>query len=421
MSPTRMWVAEVNGRSVGFVQDYRIGDYPDYAVLGPDPDAIGVDYALGEEWSGRGFGAQVLWAWMVRARHRFPEATTYFAAPDHRNAASLRMLAKAGFTEGLWFDEPQEDGSVDTVVGCTLDVAPASWDDRPMTTHPLLLAPRPGGPGRDPDRRHARASTDGKKAGQRGHGRRTGPSSPTCRSACTPRAARRRRTGGCCWCCRAWTPPARAASCGTPSAWSTRRACGSRRSRRRPTEELEHDFLWRIRKALPEPGLHRRLRPLALRGRADRPGRGLAPPDEIEQRYDAINDFERELTEDGTVIVKCMLHISPEEQRERLLARLDDPTKHWKYNPGDLDDRAQWDDYRTAYELALERTNTEHAPWYVVPSDRKWYRNLAVGQLLHRRAARHGPRRGRPRTSTWTPNGPGCSRRTRSPDPFGRR
>ena len=122
MSPTRMWVAEVNGRSVGFVQDYRIADYPDYALLGPDPDAIGVDYALAEEWSGRGLGGRVLWAWMQRAQHRFPEATSYFAAPDHRNAASLRMLEKLGFTEGVWFDEPQEDGSVDTVVGCTLDV-----------------------------------------------------------------------------------------------------------------------------------------------------------------------------------------------------------------------------------------------------------------------------------------------------------
>jgi aminoglycoside 6'-N-acetyltransferase len=122
MRPTRMWVAEVNGRSVGFVQDYRIGDYPDYAVLGPDPDAVGVDYALCEEWSGRGFGAQVLWAWMARARQRFPAATSYFAAPDHRNTASLRMLAKAGFTEGLWFDQPKEDGSVGTVVGCSLDV-----------------------------------------------------------------------------------------------------------------------------------------------------------------------------------------------------------------------------------------------------------------------------------------------------------
>ena len=122
MTPTRMWMAEVNGRSVGFLQDYRIGDYPEYAVLGPDADAIGVDYALSEEWSGRGLGARVLWAWMARARHRFPAAGAFFAAPDHRNTASLRMLAKAGFTEGLWFDEPRDDGTVATVVGCTLDV-----------------------------------------------------------------------------------------------------------------------------------------------------------------------------------------------------------------------------------------------------------------------------------------------------------
>ena len=77
-----------------------------------------------------------------------------------------------------------------------------------------------------------------------------------------------------------------------------------------------------------------------------------------------------------------MLHISAEEQKERLLARLDDPTKHWKFNPGDVDERALWPDYREAYEIALERTNTEVAPWYVVPSDRKWYRNLAIGNLL---------------------------------------
>ncbi len=123
MSPTRMWVIEVNGRSVGFVQDYRIGDYPDYALLGPDPDAIGIDYAIGaDQWRGRGLGPRVLWTWMLRARARFPEAATFFAAPDHRNAASLRVLAKAGFTEGLWFDEPQEDGTTRTVVGCSLDV-----------------------------------------------------------------------------------------------------------------------------------------------------------------------------------------------------------------------------------------------------------------------------------------------------------
>jgi aminoglycoside 6'-N-acetyltransferase len=123
MTPTRMWVVEVNGRSVGVVQDYRIGDYPDYAVLGPDPDAVGVDYAIGDPaWLGRGVGVRLLWAWMQRARRRFPAATAYFAAPDHRNAPSLRILAKAGFAQGVWFDEPQRDGTVDTVVGCTLDV-----------------------------------------------------------------------------------------------------------------------------------------------------------------------------------------------------------------------------------------------------------------------------------------------------------
>jgi polyphosphate kinase 2 (PPK2 family) len=78
-----------------------------------------------------------------------------------------------------------------------------------------------------------------------------------------------------------------------------------------------------------------------------------------------------------------MLHISAAEQKERLLARLEDPTKHWKFNPNDVDERARWADYREAYQIALERTNTEVAPWYVVPSDRKWYRNLAIGTLLH--------------------------------------
>jgi RimJ/RimL family protein N-acetyltransferase len=122
-TPTRMWIAEVNGRSVGFVQDYRVGDYPDYALLAPDPDAIGIDYAVGEpEWVGRGLGVRILWAWMLKARHRLPEATSYFAAPDHRNEASLRLLDKLGFVRGLWFDEPRRDGGVDTVVGCTLDV-----------------------------------------------------------------------------------------------------------------------------------------------------------------------------------------------------------------------------------------------------------------------------------------------------------
>lgn len=122
-TPTRMWVVEVNGRSVGFVQDYRIRDYPGFALLAPDPDAIGVDYAIGEPgWVGRGLGVRVLWAWMRGVHRRFPDAASCFAAPDHANAASLRILAKAGFTQGTWFDEPQRDGTTATVVGCTLDV-----------------------------------------------------------------------------------------------------------------------------------------------------------------------------------------------------------------------------------------------------------------------------------------------------------
>jgi aminoglycoside 6'-N-acetyltransferase len=123
LSPTRLWLVEVNGRSAGFVQDYRIGDYPEYAVLGPDPDAVGVDYAIGApQWRGTGLGPRVLWAWMQKARRTRPDAATYFAAPDHRNAASRRILVKAGFVEGLWFDEPQPDGTTTTVVGHTLDV-----------------------------------------------------------------------------------------------------------------------------------------------------------------------------------------------------------------------------------------------------------------------------------------------------------
>ena len=147
-------------------------------------------------------------------------------------------------------------------------------------------------------------------------------------------------------------------------------------------EELSHDFLWRIRKAVPSAGIigvfDRSHYEDVLIARV----RELAPPEEIERRYGAINDFEAELVGSGVTLLKCMLHISPEEQKERLLARLDDPTKHWKYNPNDLAERARWADYRSAYETTLERNNTENAPWHVIPADKKWYRNLAVGNLL---------------------------------------
>lgn len=121
---TTMCVVEVNGRSVGFCQDYRVGDYPDYALLTPDPDAVGVDYAIGEPaFVGRGVGTRMLWAWAAGVAGRYPGVAVCFAAPDHRNRASLRVLEKVGFVPGAWFDEPEPDGSVATVVGCTLDLS----------------------------------------------------------------------------------------------------------------------------------------------------------------------------------------------------------------------------------------------------------------------------------------------------------
>jgi PPK2 family polyphosphate:nucleotide phosphotransferase len=155
------------------------------------------------------------------------------------------------------------------------------------------------------------------------------------------------------------------------------------KSFRKPTEEeLAHDFLWRVESALPGVGgigiFDRSHYEDVLVAKVHE----LAEPEEIERRYTAINAFEQRLADTGTTLVKCMLHISPDKQRERLLARLDDPTKQWKFKPGDVDERARWDDYRAAYETALERCNLPAAPWYVIPSDRKWYRNWAIGTLL---------------------------------------
>jgi PPK2 family polyphosphate:nucleotide phosphotransferase len=147
-------------------------------------------------------------------------------------------------------------------------------------------------------------------------------------------------------------------------------------------EELEHDFLWRIRAQLPRAGK------LGVFDRSHYEDvvtvrvLGLADRDTWTRRFDEINRFEEELVAGGTVLVKCFLHISPDEQRERLLARLDDPTKYWKYNPADLETRARWDDYMRAYGDAIERCSTELAPWHIVPADRKWYRNWAITNLL---------------------------------------
>lgn len=152
---------------------------------------------------------------------------------------------------------------------------------------------------------------------------------------------------------------------------------------KKPTaEELAHDFLWRIEKRLPDAGrlgvFDRSHYEDVLIGRV----RQLATPDEIERRYGAIVAFEAQAAEMGIRVVKVMLHISKDEQRERLAARLERPEKHWKYNPGDVDERLLWDDYMDAYQVAIERTSTPVAPWHVVPADRKWYARLAVQQLL---------------------------------------
>ncbi|MBQ1072287.1 hypothetical protein KBX06_03770 [Micromonospora sp. C31] len=147
-------------------------------------------------------------------------------------------------------------------------------------------------------------------------------------------------------------------------------------------EELRHDFLWRIRRALPPPGyvgvFNRSHYEDVLVARVE----SLVPESIWRARYDEINAFEREQADAGVVLVKVLLHISYAEQGRRLLERLDEPRKHWKYDPSDIDARARWDDYQAAYAEALSRCGTDAAPWYVVPADRKWFRDWAVAHLL---------------------------------------
>lgn len=151
----------------------------------------------------------------------------------------------------------------------------------------------------------------------------------------------------------------------------------------KPTpEELAHDFLWRIRAALPVAGyvgvFNRSHYEDVLVARVHE----LVAPDVWRSRYEKINQFEWDLARNGTTIVKVMLHISFEEQRERIERRLDDPTKHWKYNPADVDERGYWSEYQKAYQDALSMCSTDYSPWYVVPANRKWYRDWAVATLL---------------------------------------
>ncbi len=156
-------------------------------------------------------------------------------------------------------------------------------------------------------------------------------------------------------------------------------------------EELDHDFLWRIHKEVPRRGMvgifNRSHYEDVLIVRVHQ----LVSEDEWRRRYDRINEFERQLVEGGTTLVKFYLHISKGEQKERLQARLDDPHKRWKFNVGDLAERKRWGEYMSAYEDALSLCNTRHAPWHIVPADRKWHRNLIISRVLRQTLARMDP------------------------------
>ncbi len=156
-------------------------------------------------------------------------------------------------------------------------------------------------------------------------------------------------------------------------------------------EERAHDYLWRIHKVSPPRGI------IGVFNRSHYEDvlvvkmRGFAPPDEIEKRYDEINAFEHMLVRNGTQVLKFMLHVSLEEQAVRLRERLEDPAKHWKFNPGDLEDRKLWPQFMEAYEVALKRCSTDHAPWHVIPADRKWVRNAVIAKIVRETLERMDP------------------------------
>ncbi len=146
--------------------------------------------------------------------------------------------------------------------------------------------------------------------------------------------------------------------------------------------ELSHDYLWRVHQQIPGKGeiviFNRSQYEDVLVVRVH----NLAPEEVWSKRYQHIREFERLLADEGTTILKFYLHIDLEEQAERFLARVEDPTKQWKFNPGDLDERARWDDYMKAYEDMLNQTSTAWAPWYIIPSNKKWYRNWLISKIV---------------------------------------
>jgi PPK2 family polyphosphate:nucleotide phosphotransferase len=169
-----------------------------------------------------------------------------------------------------------------------------------------------------------------------------------------------------------------------------------------PTEEeLDHDYLWRVHKVIPAKGM------IGIFNRSHYEDvlvvkvKGYASPEAIERRYDEINQFEKMLTQNGVGILKFMLNISKEEQATRLKERVEDPTKRWKFNPGDLEDRKLWDQYMTAYEIALKRCSTDHAPWHVIPADRNWVRNHTISRIVREKLEEMNPQF--PEAKGWDP------------------
>ena len=162
---------------------------------------------------------------------------------------------------------------------------------------------------------------------------------------------------------------------------------------KKPTgPELAHDFLWRVHKRAPGAGYIRVFNRSHYEDVLIVKVRGWAPPEEIDRRYGHINHFESLLADRGTQVVKLFLHVSKEYQRDRLRRRLRRPDKHWKFNPADLDERAKWDEYQDAYETALHRCSTAAAPWYVIPAEERWFRDLVVSQILRETLEELDPR-----------------------------